>query len=259
MIRFLLILLFAPSLAHGQNGALDFGGDAVLTDGKIFYHEHDLLMFDHGQRKMRTTYADATGKDFAELTSDFKKFKYLPECHFSDQRDHYEYRLKLTGKPDLVEMAVKDSLKAEWKTKEVAIHENTFILQTTHLFIADHLAELLKGNSVDAEMALPSRRSVERMTIEPDLKASKPSALLLRIKASSFLVRAILPEMTLIFDPLLKRVSEFRGISNLLDESDHSQKITIQYRYQGSDEKQDEGGKAHELPPGEVPEKSLQR
>ena len=214
-------------------------GEAKLDDGGIFYREvhFDTSETDHRNSSIR--YQRPDGKTFAELTSSASTLIFLPDTHYEDHRDQYEYKMEVVPATSIVRLSVRNSDHEIWKSSEEKIDENTFILQTLPIYLQKHESELDRLKKIEAKIVVPSRRSVDRVVIEaredsrpPALKShpmSHDRVVELHMKPASFLLRHLLPESVLYYNISLHQVEEFSGVSNILDDHDHAQHVTVRY------------------------------
>ncbi len=219
-------------LALGSEGQdLHLVGTARLKSGAIFYTEsHD---FDWAKGQLagsKTTYKNSLGKLMATLNSDFSVSSYLPNSVFKDLRDQYEYRINVDVLSKTVVMAHRDSEKEAWTEKKIPLEKNMMVLQGAIFFIKDHFEDLKNHKTLTVIFAIPSRLDTAEINIEAE-ESTQKEKLVIHIKPKSRFLRLLISETLLTFDITSKRLLEFRGTSNLLDDHDKSQDVVIDYKY----------------------------
>lgn len=212
-------------------GHQHYEGEARLKSGEVFYTEYHDLDLTNGQlTHAKTIYKDGNAKLIAELDSDFLKSKLLPDCQFLDHRDLYEYKLRLNVVEHTIQMSHRDSPKENWKEKNVKVEGQAMVLQGALSFIQDNMDELKSGKTQTVQIATPSRLDVSEVLLIPEMDVTK-DRLTVTIKPKSQFLRLVFPESKLIFEIAKRRLLEFHGISNLLDEKEKSQYVDIKYKY----------------------------
>ena len=230
MKNLFLALLF-QSLAFGSDlQDLHLIGTARLKSGDIFYIEsHDFDWVKGQLVRTKTTYKNNLGKSIATLDSDFSSSPYLPDSVFKDFRDQYEYKITVDVQNKKVIMAHRDSEKENWVEKKIPLENNMMIMQGAIFYIKDHFEDLKNHKKLIVTFAIPSRLDTAEIAIEAEPSLQKEK-LLVYIKPNSRFLRLLLSETQLTFDATTKRLLEFRGTSNLLDEKDKSQDVVIDYK-----------------------------
>lgn len=230
-MRTLFIILFSHSLVFGSEiQDLHLFGTARLKSGAIFYTEsHDFDWLKGQLVRTKTTYKNNLGKTIAVLSSDFSKSQYLPDSVFKDHRDQYEYKLSVDLKNKKILMSHRDSEKEIWTEKNISLEDSMMVMQGAIFYIKDHFDELKNQKILTVIFAIPSRLDTAEIVIESE-KSVQKEKLLVHIKPKSHFLRILLSETILTFDSDTKRLLEFKGTSNLLDEQDQSQDVVINYK-----------------------------
>lgn len=210
-------------------------GEARLKDGTVFYRQEHVSFGIGKSSGSVIRYLRPTGEVFAELKSEPSVLALLPNTHFEDHRDHYEYKMDVPDQ-NHARFSVRDSEKSEWKTSIESVDSQTFILQTLPLFLSLNEDKLKSFTTFEAKLAMVSRRSVERVRITAARKPNNPSEnaaanlIEVQIEPASFLLRKLLPASTVIYDTNSHLVVEFKGTSNILDDEDKSKDVEIKYQ-----------------------------
>lgn len=208
-----------------------FQGVARNENGEIAYIEDHRLIY-QGDRHLQnhTRYRDATGSEFAELTSGFTSHPYIPDYHFEDRRFGRKDGALVQG--DVVKVFARKSATHPRQEAIVPLTDNMITGQGLHFFIQDHLSELANGVVKKVDFLVPlEKKSYPFKIYRIDKAATEPGTLWIRIEIDHWLFRLFAPDMEVQYALASKKLLSYRGASNLLNAQKDLQKVLITYRY----------------------------
>lgn len=206
-------------------------GVAFDKDKKIFYTETSTLSFQHDKiERIDTSYKAEDGQLMAELHADLKKSSSLPDIQMKDHRDQYEYKIVYLADENKVEVSQKENGKSEWSSKKIPYTENMTNSVGLMMYIQNHAVELQKLKKKVFRYIIPSRQDDYGMVVE--FVSEREHLLNYTFKMENALLRSIVGggESHLQIDQKNFRITQFEGISNLLDQKDHSVEIILTYQ-----------------------------
>lgn len=223
-LLFVAIWSFSGSLCAQT---LHYWGEAKSPDGKTVYKEsHDIFKKDGQLLKTVTTYYEPDGKTkLAELTSAYSANVKLPTYEFVDYRQNYREGLRKEGANYVV---FKQDGKASEKSKVLAKTDELFAGQGWHFYLADNL-QVLEKDDFKLEMLLPSELDSFEFVMKKSEK--KGGKIFTTLQLSNWFLSMFAPKLKLVYDSDSKRLVEYRGVSNILDEKGERQEVEIRYRY----------------------------
>jgi len=238
-IMYLAFLLSTPSHLSAED--LSSGertervqGIAVDKNNQFFYTETSVLTYKKNKlEKIDINYTSEDGKLMAELHSDLKKNPYLPDIQMTDHRDQYEYKITYLPDEKKVEISLKEDDHSPWSAKKITYKENMTNSMGIMTYIHEHSADLKREKKKIFRFIIPSRQDDYGIVLEFLPTNDKNDNLLnFNFKMQNFLIRSIAgnSDNRLQFDQKNLRITHFEGISNLLDEKNHSVDVTITYK-----------------------------
>lgn len=209
-----------------------FTGEARdLKTGKVVYTETYEVEVEQGKWKSGVTrYFLPGGAPLGERKFDFSKDPYVPLFTFDQSDvDYHEGITKIEAK-NLDLFHVKDGEKSAGTIPRVAKMVADCGSQP---FLVDHLEPLARGETVPFVLAVAGRTDSFKLRVRKieDTHFDGIPALRLRIELDSVL-RLVLPNLELVFDPASKRLLEYSGISNVKDPSTRkAYSVRIKFAY----------------------------
>jgi hypothetical protein len=204
--------------AQADPQTLRFYGYAYdLASGKYLYTEvYREEVDDNRWISGHTGYYAADGTRLGEKTLSFSSDRYIPVYTLDLPGAGYLEGITRVA-PDGVDM-VKQSPEHGHQTATIPHSEPMAADAGFHSFLYDHMPELLAGQTVKFRFAvagqLDSYNFRARMTGTTQFEG-KP-AVLLKIDPDS-LLRFLVQPLILTYDPLSRRLLEYRGISNVMN------------------------------------------
>ena len=202
-----------------------YWGEAKTPSGKIAYTErHTVISMNDVLKSTRTEYFDADRKKkIAVLDSDYSKSLSMPTYEFRDLRSSYREGVAMS---DGKYMAYFKKQGEPKKSKEIKKGNRIFSGQGWHYYLIKNL-DLLEKNDIVLNLILPSRLDFYQFNIT----RSEASAgqIVAHLELSNWLLSFFAPSLRLVYDKKKKRLLEFRGVSNILDENGEQQEVIIRY------------------------------
>lgn len=235
----LVLLLAATLLASGTVSAStdrevkSFQGVARNEGGEVVYKEvHRMLYQDSRPRRNRTSYLNAEGQEFAILESSFTAHPYVPSYRFEDMRFGREEGTIVED--GLVRLYWRRSADAAIKQKTLPLTDDMITGQGLHVFLQDHLEELIARDAVEKVDFLVPLEGEQysfriRRLAEP---GSNPETVSFRVEIDSWFLRLFAPYIEVRYHRETKRLLSYKGPSNLLDANREIQNVTITYEYE---------------------------
>ena len=191
---------------------------------KPVYTEKHTAIYKNG--KLQTSmndYFDLEGNKIAELNSDYSKSLMMPTYLFRDLRTGTKEGLRWEGGRYLIFRQEKGGPE-EYKPLDNA--ENVFSCQGWHYYLIANLGQL-KNRPIKMKLIFPSRLDYYSFRIPPIETTEK--ILKLRLEFDSWLIRLFAPHLDMIYDKNKKKIVEYYGPSNILDNKGKIQNVYIIY------------------------------
>ena len=101
------------------------------------------------------------------------------------------------------------------------------------VFIRDHWDELVSGDTREFQFPLASRSSMISLRVKPtDCSYETDTDQCFKLEAANWFLRMLASPIELGYDANLARLTRYRGLSNINDESGKGLIVDIRYRYQ---------------------------
>ncbi|MBL6749995.1 MAG: hypothetical protein ISP90_05700 [Nevskia sp.] len=163
-----------------------------------------------------TRYYALDGRSLGEKTLSFAKDPYIPVYTLNLPAAGYS-----EGIADVAAGRVsmfKESRESGRKTGSVDWHQPMAADSGFHSFLYDHMPELLSGRSIRFTFAAAGQLDsyAFRAAKTGDTRFEGQPAVLLKVEPSS-LLRYLVAPLLLTYDPVSRRLLEYRGISNVIN------------------------------------------
>jgi hypothetical protein len=202
-------------------------GHVTSLDGKVpLYTEfHRIELDEKGLNKKIESIYKKQGAEFARMTTTFEKSPFIPEVKFQDSRFGVRQELTWVENSQVRFRTEKPGKPA--KEKVLVAPQNSVAVQGFDNFVKVHFDELQKSSmplhfGVLEEMDFFSFTGAAK-------KALSPERVRFGIHMSNPLLRLFIDELEVEYDVVTRRLSSYRGLSNLLDDKGRGQKVLIQY------------------------------
>ncbi len=228
IFKLVLALSILPTFAAAQSKPETVTYKAVATNdkGKLAYNEQHLVTFENGKiQKSHTDYIGANGKVIATLISDYSKGVALPVYEFHDLRSGHREGIRFQDGGFLVYFS--EPKKAE-KSAPIKETKDVFAGQGWNYYLVDHLADIEKQD-LQLKLILPSE--LDSYTFKVSKIKSNNEIIEARLGLNNWLLRLIAPNLRLVYNKAQKRLMEYEGVSNVVDDDGKKQTVTIRYTY----------------------------
>lgn len=208
----LLILLPASGLA---DTVMHRTGQAVeLHSGQPIYREEHEQRYD-GRRWLggHIRYIGNDGRLLGDKTLDFSQDPYVPLMRFSQP---------VTDSQDSITQVDDHGIRLESRyqgkrTSTLLPREPGQVADAGfNAYVADHLPELMQGQTLHMSFIVVARQAQYRFRITPDgrLTQSGEPAIRLRVEPDS-LLRWVVPPLTLVYGTTSRQLLNYEGLSNI--------------------------------------------
>ncbi|WP_193164858.1 hypothetical protein [Microbulbifer hainanensis] len=232
----MLSLLVAASVSVsgcGYDGPSHVTGLAVEPDSQqLIYCEYFLPTEDN---RTRVLYYTPSGHRFAEkdlfgAASEDGAATSLPEVVQQDYRNG-ERREVRKGEDSWL-LRYRKSATASWKEARVPINGIDVIDAGFDDYVRKHWDELVAGRQARFDFASPPHgRGIELRARRVDCHSGDQRSLCLRVDLAQPLLRFFAGDLDLVYDRATRRLQQFEGIVNVLDDRSSAQRLQIHYHY----------------------------
>ena len=232
----MLSLLVAASLSVsgcGYDGPTHVTGLAVEPDSQqLVYCEYFLPT--EGNRT-RVLYYTPSGRRFAEkdllgAASEDGAATSQPEVVQQDYRNGERREVRKGGDSWL--LRYRKSASAGWKETRIPINAIDVIDAGFDDYVRNHWDELAAGRTARFDFASPAHgRGIELRARRADCRSDDRQSLCLRVDLAQPLLRFFAGDLYLVYDRATRRLQQFEGIVNILDDRSDAQRLQIHYHY----------------------------
>ena len=210
-----------------------YKGIATNDKNEIIYIEnHEATFFDNKKIKSaKTVYVNTKGKKIAELTSDFSKNLSAPTYKYTDFRHKTGHGIAYKdGKLQLIDYQKDGSSKTKFLNKKFS--SNSIIVggQGMHYYLRENFNKLKDKKDVTVIFLTPGNLDYYNFLLNY-IGVNKKGLVELDIKISNLILRMFVSKLELQYEPKTKRLIQYKGLSNLSDDNDKMQAVTIKYKY----------------------------
>ncbi len=224
-------ILLSPTLfaEYTEN----YKGIAYNKKNEIIYIEnHQATFFDNSKIKSaKTTYINPKGVKIAELTSDFSKSLSAPIYKYSDFRFKTGHGIAYeNNKLKLIKYKKDGTTKTKFLNKKFSPDSIIVGGQGMHYYLRENFTSLKNKKNIPIKFLTPGNLDYYNFLLNY-IGLNKKGLIALEIKISNVLLRIFAPKLKLQYDPKTKRLIKYVGLSNLSDDNDKIQAVTIKYQY----------------------------
>lgn len=213
-VRVLLVLAL-PAQAE----TLSFRGYAYeLGSNRFLYTElHEQRIEDGRWRSGTIDYVGPDGAHLGRKTLDFSRHPYVPLYRLELPADGYLEAITAVDDAQ-IEMVQRSAADAPLRRVSVPLPEVVAADSGFHAFLRDRFGELMAGHTVGFVFAVAGRLDTFRFRARKlgETTFEGRPAVALRVEPDSML-RFLVAPLTLTYDPVARRLLEYRGIANLHD------------------------------------------
>lgn len=222
---FLLLVLLFPFEAFAQETEVVYWGEARDDQGNVVYREKHITNYVDGRTKRSLTlYEDPTGQEIASLESDYTLSLAMPTYVFKDYQRDYEEGLRFRdGDYYIFNKSSKDGEK-EKRLKDPA---SVFSCQGWHYYVVENLDRIEGGDVFKIKLIFPNKLRGYDFKIEK--VSSEGDTVRVKVKFANWLVSWAVPQLDLLYSKKERKLTEYRGVSNIFDENEDLQEVKITY------------------------------
>lgn len=229
-LRWFSLCVLILACARGARAEeASYKGEAVDDKGRAVYTEfHQVSRAEGKLARSLTEYRAPDGVLIATLRSDYSRSIAMPTYVFEDLRRNYREGLRWENGRYVI--FHQDGGKPE-NTFTIEGGGSVFSCQGWHYYLIDNL-DLLERKTVILNLVLPSELRPFPFEVKKLANAGERVSAELRLK--NWLFRHFAPKLLLVYDKKERRLLEFQGVSNILDQAGERQRVTIRYVYDGA-------------------------
>jgi len=223
----LLTILLISSQANAQSKPNVHWGVAKNDAGNIIYTErHSITSLNDVLKNSETLYFDSLRKNkIGILTSDYSRSLAMPTYEFRDLRTGYREGLRFSNGKYVVYFKKPNQ---EEKADELSDGKSIFSCQGWHYYLIENL-NLLEKQDIALNLVLPSELDFYSFKVKQSNSTGKQ--IVANLELSNWLLGFFAPKLRLTYDKQLKKLVEYKGVSNILDDNGDRQDVTIHYEY----------------------------
>jgi len=221
----LVLALYSNVSAEDVTRVETYWGVARNDAGKVVYREkHTTYHRDGRILRSVTDYIGPDGSVIAVMDSNYERSLAMPTYAFKDHRRGYEEGLRYHEGAYYIYN--RDPKLGE---KEVRLEdtENVYSCQGWHYYVVNNLEVLEKNESVVLNLIFPQKLRAYPFRIERT--GSSGETLDVKVRFANRLVSWFVPHLDLVYERESRKLLEFQGVSNIFDENDELQEVTITY------------------------------
>lgn len=202
-------------------------GNAMVGNQLAYKEKHKVVVSPEGlYQTLATDYLDDKDTSFGSLRSDFSKNKLIPDYQFENSR--IQLKEKVTKSEDGKKLIVDITERGRREVFELPIVENAVMGQGFHNLIMARFEDL-KEKPLEVNFIIPRKKDYFRFKIEK--VKSTGEAVELSLRPSHFLLKAIVPRISVTYHAQTKKLLSFHGMTNIEDSNGDVIKAAIGYNY----------------------------
>lgn len=225
----LLSVMFFTLTAKAQETVI-MKGEAYNNDNKLIYIEsHTFKKLPSGEiTDIKTTYHSPSGKLIAEVSSIFTKDPFIPDTVFIDHRFNEKQELTYDKESKTINMKIIEMNSGKTKSNSIKRQDNMVSGQGFHNYILKNYDE--KRSDIKF-IVLPK---LDYYSFYFEQEASKTTGYRrFVLKISSWVLRAIVKEITVEYKNENHSLMSFEGLTNIESDDKNSQSLKIKMSYPG--------------------------
>jgi hypothetical protein len=187
-----------------------------LNSNELLYSESHQETYS-GDTLLSSTvsYRSADGETFATKHADFSANPFLPDFELEDSRQGYREGAKKEA--DELILFTRDTAQDEVKERHIKPPAPAVTDVGFNLFIKAHFDQLLSGESLEFNFAIPLKRDYYKFRARKiqDIQYERRAAVIIKIEITSSLLGLFADPIVLIYDTETRHLVEYQGLSNL--------------------------------------------
>jgi hypothetical protein len=235
LLHLLLTIMLFASKANGAAVAEYVLGEAVDIDsGEKLYSEYHCLIDSELQQEV--LYYNAMGFQIARKILDYQTGRTTPSFIQRNVLTKEEMSATVTMQSVSLTLAGKKNKSKVLDRKSGGDEIYPLVVDAGFdVFVQRNWENLLDANDVRFLFPLVTRlRLVELQLMPSSCSYKTQTEACFRLESSSWLFRMLIDPIELGYDRALRRLSRYRGLSNIEDENGNGTVVDIEYRYQNT-------------------------
>lgn len=204
-------------------------------DEVLFTESHEQIWEDGRPKSTEVLYHLPDGEVFARKVVTYGDDPCTPTFELEDFRDGYKEGAAPAGEG--VELFCRRRTGEPVEHRRLELPTGAVVDEGSHHAILEHWEELVAGESVELDIAVPYRRELFAFRLSPERAepvAGRP-VLGLRLEVASRMLRFLVDPVHLVYDRETRRLLTFEGITAINDDEGHSHRARLVFVYPDAD------------------------
>jgi len=226
----LLLALPAPAqtVRAFQGEAFALQANEAGNDAVIYTERYRDTLQDGRSHRTGTHYFDAAGEPIADRVLDFSRHAWKPDYRLVDRRDGYEEGAEVQGRTGTTIRVFYRRKRGEpLKEKTLSVPEPAVVDGGFNRFIKDHWKALAGGKTVPFNFVAPSQ--LNYFSFEALKTGLADGKMTFVIRPANKVVRLLVDPIRVTYDLSSRRMTDYRGLSNINDAKGKSLKVRLAY------------------------------
>jgi hypothetical protein len=206
-----------------------------ISSGELVYREYHYTLTNTGQHLVE--YRDTTGGVLASKLLDYSVAAIAPAVHQLDRRSGQWLYAQWQG--PYLSMGHRVDYEAVLERQTIEADTTPVVDAGFDNFIRQHWAELIGGDSVNFDFAVPTRFGTVALSARRkscDAAATPAGVTCFRVKPQNWLLGLLMQAIDLQYRLDTRQLLRFEGLSNINDPRGDAMTVTINYRYPEPDD-----------------------
>lgn len=230
---FFVLFLFLPPMSEAK--IYQYSAEARDDSGKLAYTEKHVVSMGPDDKVVSssTEYLDALGVVISILKTDYQNSLTAPAHVLEDLRNQSRHGIRVVENNTVMFYQEKD--KSE-QTKIVSSQnksEDAIVVgcQGLHYYILENLEDIRKKRRLKLDFLITGNLETYRFDLNL-VKDDKESGMAeFEINIHNWFLRLFAPKLIVRYDTKLKRITYYKGLSNIPDSKGKMQNVAITYQY----------------------------
>lgn len=206
---------------------------AVNQNKEIAYTEkHEVTYKNLKVQKAKTEYLNPTGHLIAEMNSDFSKKNTIPDYEYRDFRfgtshgiNYSDSKITLWNKRKDGTLEKKDFNPSDFPSESLLLG-----CQGLHYCLVENLRQVKEKKKIPVVYFIPGKLDYYKFDLY--FESEDEQYIYLKLSIHNFFLRLFTSSLNLKYKKNDKRIVQFVGLSNIPDDKDHIQNVTIDFKYE---------------------------
>lgn len=228
----LLICFFTGIVRAEDNFVKTYTSEARnLENNKAIYTEFHKEEYSEGKIETSITkYNDLNNNLISERIMEFGEDLIKPDFILKDYKSGYIEGAEVVGS-NLIRVFTRTDSSSEMEEKFLTVEEPYVIDGGLTYFFIKHWDSLIKGETVEFNFITPSKLDYFSFRVYKDslTTVGEREGMQLKLEPSSFIIRAFVDSIIIVYALDNKEILYYKGISNINDENGKSYSVIIDY------------------------------